>query len=194
MLNWALTHSWCQWKELQLQPPKSAACAAKPTLGAAPRSLRKGFCPKSIINLGFSSWEWDGTQDKGRNLSAHGCHRQVKGWGQSTAPYKAQSGAAGEGRQGRSLKAGNKKRLLFSPSHHMLEWGSNACTYVQLNKFTEGKIHQGPLTNVFPLAHKFPCNRLLEGYIEGNMCIHSYTIPVPATVHHRSESEQPFLY
>lgn len=70
-------------------------------------------------------------------------------------------------------KSREKEAFFFFPSHHMLQRRSNECTYVQLNKFTEGKIHQGPLTNVFPLAHKFPHNRLLEGYTEGNMCIHS---------------------
>lgn len=157
----------------------------KPTLGAAPRSLRKVFCPKSVINPGFSSWAWDGQTRQGQ-----GSLSSWVPWGRWREGDRAE---LLEGRQERSLKAG-KKGGFFPPSHHMLQRGSNECTYVQLNKFTEGKIHQGPLTNVFPLAHKFPFNRLLEGYIEGNMCIHSYTIPLPATVDHRSETEQPFLY
>lgn len=71
--------------------------------------------------------------------------------------------------------------------------GSHECIYVQFNKFTEEKIHQGPLTNVLNLAHKFLHNRLLEGYTKRNIiCIYSYTVLLLVTVDHRSETEQPF--
>lgn len=68
------------------------------------------FWSKISDNLGFSSWEQDGQTRQGQESL-----RQVKGWWQSTAPCKAQSEAAGEGRHKRTLKAG--KRRIFFPHH-----------------------------------------------------------------------------
>lgn len=46
---------------------------------------------------------------------------------------------------------------------------------------------------MFPLAHKFLHNRLLEGYTERNIiCIYSYSVPLLATVDLRSEAERHF--
>lgn len=112
VLNWALTHSIPMHKSSSLPNPQPV----KPSpLWGSTTFPREGFLSEisdqpGLLRLG------KGWPDQARVgiFKLMGITGQVKGWWQSIAPCKAQSGAAGEERQERSLR----KKGGFFFFHH----------------------------------------------------------------------------